>query len=85
MKINVVKNILDANNRIAQENRTLFDEKNIYAHMSEIVAGLKPGRTSQNERILTHLVGLGVHDIAVSYKAWKQAEKLGVGKEFAFL
>jgi hydrogenase nickel incorporation protein HypB len=31
MKINVVKNILDANNRIAQENRTLFDEKNIYA------------------------------------------------------
>ena len=31
MKINVVKNVLDANNRIAQENRTLFDEKNIYA------------------------------------------------------
>jgi hydrogenase nickel incorporation protein HypB len=31
MKINVVKNILDANNRIAQENRNLFDEKNIYA------------------------------------------------------
>jgi len=31
MKINVVKNILDANNRIAQENRDLFDEKNIYA------------------------------------------------------
>ncbi len=30
MKINVVKNVLDANNRIAQENRTLFDEKNIY-------------------------------------------------------
>lgn len=31
MKINVVKNVLDANNRIAQENRALFDEKNIYA------------------------------------------------------
>ncbi len=30
MKINVVKNVLDANNRIAQENRKLFDEKNIY-------------------------------------------------------
>jgi len=27
MKINVVKNVLDANNRIAQENRKLFDEK----------------------------------------------------------
>jgi len=65
--------------------RGSIDEKNIYAHMSEIVAGLKPGRTSQNERILTHLVGLGVHDIAVSYKAWKQAEKLGIGKEFSFI
>jgi hydrogenase nickel incorporation protein HypB len=30
MKINVVKNVLDANNRIAQENRKLFDEKKIY-------------------------------------------------------
>ena len=30
MKINVVKNVLDANNRIAMENRALFDEKNIF-------------------------------------------------------
>jgi hydrogenase nickel incorporation protein HypB len=30
MKINVVKNVLDANNRIALENRALFDEKNIF-------------------------------------------------------
>lgn len=62
-----------------------IDEKDIYAHISEVVAGRKPGRTSQTERILTHLVGLGVHDIAVSYKAWKQAEKLGIGKEFSFV
>ena len=29
MKISVVKNILEANDRIAQENRAIFDEKNL--------------------------------------------------------
>jgi hypothetical protein len=29
MKISVVKNILEANERIAQENRAIFDEKNL--------------------------------------------------------
>ena len=30
MKISVVKNVLDANDRIAQENRALFDDKGLY-------------------------------------------------------
>lgn len=53
MKINVVKNVLDANNRIAQENRNLFDEKNIY--VINLMSSPGAGKTTLVEETLKAL------------------------------
>ncbi|MGA9800689.1 MAG: hypothetical protein WBQ68_16870 [Terriglobales bacterium] len=38
----------------------------IYAELGEITAGLKPGRTSENEIIVCDLTGVGVQDVAAA-------------------
>jgi len=53
MKINVVKNVLDANNRIARENRDLFDEKNIY--VINLMSSPGAGKTTLVEETLKAL------------------------------
>jgi hydrogenase nickel incorporation protein HypB len=44
MKIKVVSNILDANDRIAEENRNLFDDKGVY--VINIMSSPGAGKTS---------------------------------------
>ena len=53
MKVTVVKNILDANDRIAAENRSLFDSKGIY--VINVMSSPGAGKTSLVERTIQAL------------------------------
>jgi hydrogenase nickel incorporation protein HypB len=53
MKVTVVKNVLDANARIAAENRKLFDEKKIY--VINLMSSPGAGKTSLVEKTIMAL------------------------------
>jgi len=53
MKVTVVRNVLDANERIAVENRKLFDEKRIY--VINLMSSPGAGKTSLVEKTITAL------------------------------
>ena len=53
MKVTVVKNVLDANARIAAENRKLFDEKKIY--VINLMSSPGAGKTSLVEKTIVAL------------------------------
>jgi len=53
---------------------------NTYADLGQIVAGQKPGRESDQERIMSMNLGLAVEDVAVALKVYERAKKLGMGQ-----
>ncbi len=53
MKVTVVKNVLDANERIAAENRELFDQKKIF--VINLMSSPGAGKTSLVEKTITAL------------------------------
>jgi hydrogenase nickel incorporation protein HypB len=80
MKVKVVTNILEANDRIAAENKKIFDEAEVY--VMNIMSGPGAGKTSLLERTILEFSGrikIGVieGDIAGSDDA-ERIEKLGV-------
>ncbi len=75
MKIAVVKNILEANDRIAQENRALFDEKGVT--VMNLMSSPGAGKTSLLEKTIQALKGdltLGV--IEGDIQSSKDAERI---------
>jgi hydrogenase nickel incorporation protein HypB len=80
MKVKVVTNILEANDRIAAENKKIFDEADVY--VINIMSGPGAGKTSLLERTIKEFNGrikTGVieGDIAGSDDA-QRIEKLGI-------
>ena len=78
MKVSVVKNILEANDRIAQENRAIFDEKGLLVF--NLMSSPGAGKTSLLEKTIVALkdsVKMGVieGDIQSSRDAERIAEK----------
>lgn len=72
MKINVVKNILDVNDRIALENRELFDGRGVY--VINLMSSPGAGKTSLVERTIEGLrdkyrIGVIEGDIQDTYDA----------------
>jgi ornithine cyclodeaminase/alanine dehydrogenase len=59
----------------------IITEKDIYAELGELAAGLKPGRTSDFEITLFKSVGLGIQDCAAAWLAYMRAKEKGVGME----
>ncbi|OPY10976.1 MAG: Hydrogenase isoenzymes nickel incorporation protein HypB [Syntrophus sp. PtaU1.Bin005] len=53
MKVTIVKNVLDANERIAQDNRALFDEKKIY--VINLMSSPGAGKTTLVEKTIMAL------------------------------
>lgn len=53
--------------------------EHIYAEIGEVVAGLKPGRESPQERILFWHKGFAVSDIVLGNLAYQKARAKGVG------
>lgn len=78
MKVSVIKNILEANDRIAQENRAIFDEKGLLVF--NLMSSPGAGKTSLLEKTIVALkddVSMGVieGDIQSSQDAERIAEK----------
>jgi ornithine cyclodeaminase len=53
----------------------------IYAELGEITAGLKPGRTSDDEIIVCDLTGVGVQDVAAASLVLERAKATGQGEK----
>ncbi|MEM2890668.1 MAG: hypothetical protein QW358_04975, partial [Candidatus Hadarchaeum sp.] len=63
----------------------MYDEKlitdsDIYANFDEIVAGKKPGRENDHERIFFAPIGMAHEDVAVASMIYERAKKEGIGK-----
>jgi ornithine cyclodeaminase/alanine dehydrogenase len=50
-----------------------------YADLGEIVAGLKPGRRTPNERTLAINLGLALDDMAVAPEIYRRAKEMNLG------
>ncbi|MDZ7699982.1 MAG: hydrogenase nickel incorporation protein HypB [Deltaproteobacteria bacterium] len=77
-KVSVVKNILEANDRIAQENRAIFDEKGLMVF--NLMSSPGAGKTSLLEKTVEALsqtlkIGVIEGDIQSSHDAERIAEK----------
>jgi len=78
MKVSVVKNILEANDRIAQENRVIFDENDLLVF--NLMSSPGAGKTSLLEKTIDALkdelkIGVIEGDIQSSQDAERIAEK----------
>jgi len=56
------------------------DLPEVYAELSEIVAGVKPGRENAKERIMAMNLGLAIEDVATAAYVFQKAQKAKVGK-----
>jgi len=56
-----------------------LSDADIYAELGDIVVNRKPGRESDEERILMIPVGLGAHDICVAQHVYREAIKKKTG------
>ena len=61
-----------------------LSEESLYAELGQIVAGLKPGRETENETILLWHRGLSLSDIALGHAMLKKGESLGVGQRLRY-
>jgi len=55
------------------------DSPEIYADLSEIIGGKKPGRERETERIMSMNLGLAINDMAVAIKIYEAAKEKGIG------
>ena len=62
-----------------------LSEETLHAELGEIVAGQKPGRESDEERILFWHRGLGSSDVALGHALLERARALGVGQQLRVL
>ena len=60
--------------------RGMITKGNVWAEIGEIVAGLKPGRTEQDETTVFVSTGLAIQDAATAKMAYKKALREGIGR-----
>ena len=56
----------------------------LYAELGQIVAGLKPGRQSDDETNLFWHRGLSLSDIALGHAMLEKSKRLGIGQQLRF-
>ena len=61
-----------------------LNENNLHAELGQIVAGLKPGRESDDETNLFWHRGLSLSDIALGAYMLEKARRLGLGQQLRF-
>jgi len=68
--------------RMLKEN--YLSEKDLYAELPELLAGKKPARQSDRERILIRAIGLVNQDIAMANHIYHRALETGVGTRLPY-
>ncbi len=63
--------------------RGVITREKIYAELGEITAGIKPGRTSEDEIIVCDLTGVGVQDVAAASLVLERAKAQGIGERIS--
>ena len=58
----------------------VIPEGRIYAELGEIVAGSKPGRETEGEKILFNPIGLPVNDVSEATRIYRLAQKKDIGR-----
>jgi alanine dehydrogenase len=61
-----------------------LSEQTLHAELGQIVAGLKPGRESEDETNLFWHRGLSLSDIALGHAMLEKARGLGIGQTLRF-
>ena len=56
-----------------------------YCELGEVLAGLKPGREKDNEKILAITCGLAIEDMAMGRMIYEKAKQKGVGTNKRFM
>jgi ornithine cyclodeaminase/alanine dehydrogenase-like protein (mu-crystallin family) len=59
-------------------------KENVYAELSEIVAGRKSGRTSEEEIIIFDSTGIAIEDAVAAAAVYEKACALRIGSHFDF-
>lgn len=59
----------------------LLKDQDVYANLSELIAGTKKGRENDDEFIYFNSVGLSYIDINFAYYIYNEAKKRGLGKD----
>ncbi|WP_419728720.1 ornithine cyclodeaminase family protein [Lichenicola sp.] len=62
----------------------LLSEATLHAELGQIVAGLRPGRETDQETILLWHRGLSLSDIALGHAMLEKARRLGIGQKLRF-
>ncbi len=75
--------LAEAGDLIIPLQRGLITEDHLEAEIGEIVAGLKPGRTTPEEITLFKSVGVAVQDVAAAAQVLAAAERRGLGSVVA--
>ena len=63
----------------------LLTRDDIHAELGEVVAGLKPGRESDDEITVFDSTGLAIQDIASAQTVYRRALERGVGEELSLI
>lgn len=56
-------------------------DDDIHANLSDLVAGRRPGRESDQERIYFNAVGLAYADVAIALSMYRRAREAGMGQD----
>jgi alanine dehydrogenase len=62
----------------------LMQRSDVHAELGEVVAGRKPGRTSENEITIFDSTGTALQDVAAAAMVYERAMKEGRGTRFRF-
>jgi len=82
----VVVDILDQCERVGELHHAiaagLMTRESVHAELGEIIAGNKPGRTSDEEITIFDSTGTALQDIAAAAAIYEKATAIGVGTQF---
>ncbi len=70
--------------QLAIKKGAISGEEHVRAELGEVLAGLKPGRTSDAELTLFRSLGLAIEDLAAAQLAVASAREQGIGAEVEF-
>ena len=64
--------------------KNVITKDDIHGEIGEVLLGIKPGRTSDEEITIFDSTGMAIQDNTTSSKIYRNAVEQGVGTAFAF-